>query len=218
MAVINTCAKLNTGLDLSCQAPNGKYFQQAVIINKVDIETITYTPPVPPSTCAYTVHFELKPGTTGYRVAGIEAGSSFFGSFDKTRSDAGYPQYTHNVQILVGGVSEEVKCFLSSLDKGSYVVAMQFTDGTVEIYGLANGMSTGDYTYDVQGGNGTSLIVLSSLDTSPENFLPQIYVSSPEGTETADFDSAFAQPEVLNEAQKQALLLDAEGFTGTMGK
>lgn len=193
MAVVNLCAKLGNSLDVSCEAPVRKFFQQAVVINKADIEEYTISSPDPETgVCSYNVTFTLKPDTTGYRISGVQAGSSFFGSFDKSRSDLGYPQYIHNGSILIAGASEEAKCILDSLDKGSFVIAYQYTDGTVEIYGIENGMSTGDYTYDIQGGGGGTAIVVSSIEDSPERYLPLIYVSSVPGSEGADFDSAFA--------------------------
>lgn len=192
MAVVNLCAKLGNGLDVSCEAPVRKFFQQAVVINKTDIEEYTIQKPdAELGECNYNVSFTLKPGTTGYRISGIQAGSSFFGSFDKSRSDLGYPQYVHNASILIAGASEEAKCILDSLDKGSFVIAYQYTDGTVEIYGMENGVTSGDYTYDVQGGGGGTAIVLSSLEDAPERYLPLIYLSNTPGSEGADFDTAF---------------------------
>lgn len=185
------------GQDQSCVIPKRRYYQQAVVINKthIDPSTVEYLLTdfeSPSPTCLYGVKFELKEGKTGYRFLGADGGSSYFGAFDKTRSDFGFPQYTHNANLLVMGASEEAKCILSSLDKGSYVVAFQFSDGTVEIYGMENGLTTGDYTYDVQGGGGGSAIILSSLEIAPENYLPLVYVSQVEGQESEDFDAAFA--------------------------
>lgn len=193
MAVQSLCAKLVNGLDVSCDAPTRKYYQQAVIINKTDIADYTITlPDAETETCDYKVAFELTPGTTGYRILGPEAGSTFYGSFDKTRSDLGYAQYIHNTGILITGVTEEVKCVLDSLDKGSFVVAMQLKDGTVEIYGIVNGLSTGDYSYNIQEGGGGTQIILSSLEDAPESNLPLVYESAVPGQESEDFDDAFA--------------------------
>lgn len=192
MAVVNLCAKLGNGLDVSCEAPVRKFFQQVVVINKTDIEEYTIQPPdAETEVCAYNVTFTLKAGATGYRISGPQAGSSFFGSFDKSRSDLGHTQYIHNASILIAGASEEAKCILDSLDKGSFVVAYQYTDGTVEIYGMETGLTSQDYTYDVQGGGGGTPIVLSSMEDAPERYLPLIYVSNVPGSEGADFDSAF---------------------------
>lgn len=195
MAVTSICALLANGYDGSCVDLPRKYFQQAVFINKTDIDlaSITYTlPDAETGACNYTVAFDLKAGKTGYRITGAENGNAFFGSFDKSTSDNGYVQYIHNVQIFLGGLTEESKCILSALDKGSFVVALQLSNGTVEIFGIGSGLSTGDYTYNIVEGAGGSVIVLSSLEDSPESRLPLIYESAVPGQENEDFDDAFA--------------------------
>ena len=193
MAIQSLCARLLNGLDVSCVKPVSKYYQQAVIINKSDINTETINFPGQQEDCAYAVNFELIAGTTGYRIQGAEAGSSFYGSVSKTRNDLGYAQYMHNVGILIAGLSEDSKCVLDSLDKGNFVIALQAKDGTVEVFGLINGLTTGDYEYNIQEGGGGTQIILSSLEDAQEVNLPLIYESSVPGQETEDFDDAFAQ-------------------------
>lgn len=197
MAIESVCGKLLSGQDNTCVTLTRRYYQQAVVINRSDIDpaTIEYLMTdfdAPSPVCAYGVKFELKAGKTGYRFSGIEAGSAYFGTFDKTRSDQGYPQYTHNANLIVAGANEEAKCILSGLDKGSYVVAFQFADGTVEIYGMGSGLTTGDYTGDIQTNGGVVPVILSSLEIAPENYLPLVYVSQVEGQESEDFDDNFA--------------------------
>lgn len=199
MAVPSVCGNLRNGQDNSCSVPFKKYYQQAVIINKSDIdpESIvkTKTANTEEAPCAYNVAFQLKEGATGYRFMGSEAGSSYKGMYNKTRDDLfSLPQYLHQVQILIAGVNETAKCVMESLDKGSFVVALQYKDGTVEIYGIDNGMVSADYTMDVQENGGGNLIVLNSLETAQEGDLPFVYKSTPAGTETEDFDSLFANP------------------------
>jgi len=192
MAITSICGLLKNGQDASCVAPTRRYYQQAVLINKSDIDTFTINKPTEEDpTCKYSVEFSLKSGKTGYRFSGPETGSSFKGYFDKTTSDLGYTQYKHNAQILVTGSDEESKCILDSLSKGRFVVVYQFTDGTVEVYGFEQGLTTGDFTYDVQEGGGGTAVVLSSLDISPENLVPLVYKSAVDGGESADFDSNF---------------------------
>lgn len=195
MAIISPCATLIVGQDATCVTPKRKYYQQAVVINKADIASYTVTKTdydAPTPTCSYKVTFELKDGKTGYLFAGSENGSVYFGSFDKSTSDLGFAQYMHKVNMIVMGADEAAKCALDALDKGLFVIAMQFTDGTVEIYGIDNGLSTPDYTYDVQGGGGGSAIVLQSLEATPEGSLPLVYESAVPGQETEDFDALFA--------------------------
>lgn len=192
MAITSVCGSLKNGQDASCIAPVRRYYQQAVLINKADIETYTINKPTEEDpTCKYSVEFSLKSGKTGYRFTGSEGGSSYKGYFDKSTSDLGYPQYKHNAQILIVGSDEEAKCILDSISKGRIVVAYQFTDGTVEIYGIEQGLTTGDFTYDVQEGGGGTAVVLSSLDVAPENLVPLVYKSAVDGGESADFDANF---------------------------
>lgn len=178
MALTSICGILKNGQDASCVAPARRFYQQVVLINKSHIDPDTVEINVPTAEnpdCTYNVQFALKSGETGLRFTGPESGSSYKGYFDKTLSDLGFTQYKHNAQILVVGSTEEAKCILDSLSKGKYVAVYQFTDGTVEVYGFENGLTTGDFTYDVQEGGGGTAIVLSSLDIAPENYVPLVY-------------------------------------------
>lgn len=192
MAIQSLCAKLFNGLDVSCEKPVSKYFQQAQIINKSDIEdyNITLTDEVL-GVCNYKTTLTLKAGAKANAIIGPDAGSSFYGAVSKSRTEIGHAQYIHNVGILMAGLSEESKCILASLDKGSFVVALQANDGTVEIYGLVNGLTTGDYEYNIQEGGGGTQIMLSSLEDAQESTLSLIYESDVEGQETEDFDAGF---------------------------
>jgi len=195
MAVLSLCSTLLSGQNAVCQPLKRRYFQQAVVIPKNDIlsYTIEKTDPTQANpTCKYSVKFKLKPSKKGLRFLGSENGSSYFGTFDKSVSDLGFVQYKHNVNMLVVGATEEAKCILEALDKGRFVVALQFTDGTIEIYGIENGLSSVDYTYDVQGGGGGTAIVLSSSENTPENYIPLVYKPQTGTDGTADFDAGFS--------------------------
>lgn len=195
MAIVPLCAQLRSGLDAACAPLKRRFYQQAVLVQKTDIESyqiVRTDYDTPGAPCQYHALVTLKPGATGYLFIGPETGSSYFGSFDKSMSDLGIVQYNHNASILMTGVSEEQSCVLEALDKTAVVAFYQFTDGTVMVYGLENGLSTSDYTYDPQGGGGGAAIVLSSGDGRAENTLPLVYRSAIPGNETADFDSLFA--------------------------
>lgn len=198
MAQDTVCGMLKDGQDTSCLSPSKRYYQQAVVINKSDIDeyevtkTDTTTPSAP---CAHHVTFTLKAGKTGFMFKGSEAGSTYKGYVDKSRNELfGLPQYIHHAQILIAGADEETKCKIDSMDRGSFVIAYQFKDGTVEIYGIENGLTTDDYTLDLQENGGGQALILSSLESAPENDLPLIYKSAVSGGETADFDELFAAP------------------------
>lgn len=195
MATTSACAKIFNDFDLSCECPVRRFHQQLVLINKDDIDVSSIVKTMPDaltSSCAYNVAFNLNTATTGFAVNAPVSGNNIFGSYDKSKSDLGYAQYIHNVQMLVAGVGSAAKCILDALDKGNYVAALQLQDGTVLIYGMDNGLTTGDYSYNIQEGAGGTPIMLSSMENAPECSQPLIYVSAIPGSETADFDSKFA--------------------------
>jgi hypothetical protein len=190
----DVCGELFKGLDFKClDTISRKYFQEIVIINYNDIDATSIVKTIAGSAtedCAHNVEFTLKAGATGYALTLPQNGGSIFGSFDKTTNElTGGPQYIHKVNYAVIGVSEDVKCFLRSLDKGSYIVAARpLGSAIVEIYGIDNGVQNADYTFDVVGGNGGAAIVLQSLETAPESQIPFIYKSA---DPIADFDARF---------------------------
>ena len=200
MAQASLCGKLIAGFDAACSVAVRKYFQEACIINKADIDTQTVTlPDYAAGSCSYNVAFSLvqQPqggsDTQGLKFRAPDGGQSIFGFYEKTVNDYGKPQYRHVVQILLEGVTENVKCILDGLDKGSFVVALQIGD-VVEIFGLYNGLSSTDYTYSVQENGGGALLQLASTEAAPEPTLPLVYVSGTPGNEIADFDGCFLQP------------------------
>jgi len=196
MAVTSPCALLANGQDNSCLVDIvRKYYQQVVLINRSDIvDIVESVPTAEDPTCVYTVGFGLKENATGYRIAGIEAGSVYKGYFDKSVSDLAYPQYIHHVDMVLMGIGQDTKCILDSMSRGSFVAALQIGT-TIEIYGIKNGLSIDDFTFDVGEGGGGSLLTLSSLENAPESRLPFVYVSNTPGSEVADFDALFANTE-----------------------
>ncbi|QGZ15851.1 hypothetical protein [Elizabethkingia phage TCUEAP1] len=196
MANTSVCAELTGKVDLSCaRSLPKKYYQEAVIINKSDIDTVASKLGVSEgATCDYTVEMVLKAAKKGVQIRLPDSGSSIKGYFAKSKSDNGFVQYKHSVRIFLAGVSKETKCILDKLDRGSYVIAVQAMDGTVEIYGWENGMSTADYTYDLQEGGGGAQIELTSDDAAQESTLPLVYKASGTSTADADFNSQFEQP------------------------
>lgn len=196
MANTVICAELKEGIDFSCSKPPAKkYFQEAVLINMNDIDKATSTiGNLGGATCDYFVQMLLKKGKKGVKIKLPETGNAIKGSFDKSKNDNGFVQYLHKVQILMLGASAETKCKLDKLDRGRYVAALQLTDGTVEIYGWDNGLTTADYSYDVTEGGGGSLIVLQSDEKGQEDTLPLVYKPKTGGDANADFNEQFEAP------------------------
>lgn len=195
MANTAICAEITGEIDLSClrNIPK-KYFQEVVIINKSDIDYTASVLGNLEATCDYTVQMVLKEGKKGVMFKIPETSGSIFGTAAKTTTDVtGLPQYLHLVQILAIGVGSQIKCLLDKLGRGKFVVAAQLADGTVEIYGWENGLSTGDFTIDMAGGGGASVVPLQSKDTEQESMLPLIYKPQTGGDANADFNEQFTQ-------------------------
>lgn len=194
MANVSICAEIDGEIDLSCirNLPK-KYFQEVVLINKGDIDYTASTLGNLDAQCDYTVQMVLKAGKKGVMFKIPETSGSIFGTTAKSTADiTGLPQYLHLVQILAMGISSQIKCLLDKLGRGKYVVAAQLADGTVEIYGWENGLSTGDYTIDLAGGGGASVVPLQSKDNEQESMLPLIYKPQTGGNANADFNEQFA--------------------------
>jgi hypothetical protein len=184
-----TCEKLRQGHDTSCTNFSRRYYQQAVLINREDIENklilTSYETITLFYVCRHRVMFNLKEGKTGYRFSALEGSAAIYGTFDKSSTD-GIPQYAHTVNILLSGVSEDVKCLLKQLDYGDYIAALQYYDGTVEIFGFEFGLSTSNYSYNPQNSDGGGVISLKSLSEAPEDEPPFVYFGA-----STDFDNNF---------------------------
>ena len=187
----NFCGKIKAGLTLDCTSTVVKrYDQKLVIINKEDISSFTIEVDNTGVAYKYNVAFELKEGSKGYTIELPANGSGIFGTVEKTTSELGLVQYNQIVNLVAFGVDEQTKGTLANLDLGRYVVALKINN-TVEIYGIENGLSTGDYTLDIQSGNGASALTLASGEMFLESKLPLVYKATAPSTPSADFDSEF---------------------------
>lgn len=180
------CKELLRGHDVTCELPVRKYWQQIVLVNIDDVDQVGYDV----NDVNHVIVFNLSEGATGYKYIGNDVASLYTASFSKiTRK--GQPLYNHTVNLPVIGVSVETKLVLKELDLANYFAAIQFRDGTVEIYGFENGLTTADYTYDAQ--NGLGGIGLSLVSKFPEDEIPYVY-----GGDSINFDNNFADiPELL---------------------
>ena len=188
-----SCESLRNGLDLTCGTFAKKYYQQVVLVNRADVQNkriVTSSLDIDGNyTCRNRVYFNLKEGKSGFRFSLNENSSSIFANFDKSIVE-NIPQYLHTVSIVILGVSEQIKCLFTQLDYADYFAAVQFYDGTIEIFGFEFGLTSGNYGYDPHNNNGGSVIKLSSLSDSLEDTPPLNYKST-EGTEILDFDNNF---------------------------
>lgn len=188
-----SCEQLRQGLNLDCVGVSKKYYQQIVLINRADIlnkRIVTSSVDIEGVyTCRNRVYFNLIDDRSGFRFSMNENSSSIFATFDKTVIES-IPQYNHAVNIVILGVTEDIKCLITQLDYSDYFAAAQYYDGTVEIFGFEFGLSTNNYGYDPHNGSGGAVLRLSSLNDSLEDLPPLIYRST-EGTEIEDFNNNF---------------------------
>lgn len=186
------CITLETGADYSCGGFAKRYHQQVVIVNKEDVLnwSIQVSKPIPgiPTVCRHRIKFQLKENKSGHRFTFPEKGSMVFGSFGKVE-DNNRTEYSHRVQIAVYGIDEDLKCMLRMLDSGGYFAAIQFVDGTVEIYGFEYGLRTNNYTFDPQSAYGGGVIELVSDGSALEDEPPFVYFAN--GNENEDFNNNF---------------------------
>lgn len=187
-----SCINLYMGQDYACKTPYKKYYQQVRLINKDDVLSYVLNGAVTLQDylkIKNRVRFSLKEGKYGFLFRAPENGTNYFATFSKETED-NIPQYLHNVQVPIFGAEEETKSLLKTLDNGRYFAAIQFMDGTVEIYGFHNGLTTDDYDFDLQGGGGASFINLVSKENGLEDDPPYVYVPLT-GTAGEHFDTGF---------------------------
>ena len=184
------CGLITAGQDFACITEISKEFEQKmVIINSDEIDTTTVVKTVN-TQLVHKVAFALKTGKTGYAVELPSSGGSIFGTFSKANSDYGFAQYTHIVNFASIGLSEATLAFLRTLDKGNFLIALK-VKGTNEviIFGISNGLITGDYTYDIVAGSGGSAITLTSKENATESLPPLVFTST---DPIASFEMNFA--------------------------
>lgn len=190
-----TCGKLYNGQDLSCEVFQKGYFQEMVLVNMDDIETIDINRECGESNSSYSAGFTLKEGASGVRFQGPSAGNAMRGSFSMTRNDFKVAEYEHVVHALISGVNQEQKCILHNLDKGRVVAIAKIRkpsgDDVLEVFGLGEGLITDDYEYDVVEGGGIVDITLHSDEDALESDLPYIYEPAEEGDALLDFENLF---------------------------
>jgi len=203
------CLQLMKGHDIECLEYFNKYYQNIVLVNRDDLESFKILADGENN----RITFKLKPGKTGYLFRGSEKASSLRASFSRTeKNNRAY--YKHLCQIPVVGVKEDTKTLLRQLDNSNCFSAIQFKDGTVEIFGFNYGLKTSPYTFEAQGFGGAEVQMeskyeeldppyvyfvsskaedIGGLDT-PENHFNNLFANLPEvygGDFNNDFNNDF---------------------------
>ncbi len=176
------CVKLLKGFDLNCVVPTTRYYQSVVLINRADVNEYV----IDSGETNHRISFNLKAGSSGFLFRGNENGSLISAGFAKS-TDKGIPLYSHKVSVPVIGSSENIKTLLMQMDGSDFFAVIQAVNGDVEVYGFENGLSSGDYDFQLQSSLGGAAIDLSSK--FEEFDPPYIYYSA--GLETLHFDTNF---------------------------
>ena len=112
-----------------------------------------------------------------------------------TEEESGLPVYNHQSTITAHGADEMTKSILATLDLGRVVAVNKFetpTGNLYEVFGWTNGLTTGDYDYDITGSNGVVPITLESGEDFLESHVPYVFKSDSEGQEDLDFEDFFS--------------------------
>lgn len=200
------CSKIYNGQDISCGITQKGYIQDLVLVNFSDIIEKGIDKECTDAASKYRATPVLAEGAKGVLFRGPAAGNVWRILTNKTRDDNGFPNYEHGANILFSGVTEEQKCALASLDKGLVVAFGKLKTyaepagagemiPAIEIAGLNNGLTTGDYAYDIVETGGVVPLELRSPANSLESDLPYIYASPEPGSELIDFEELFENAE-----------------------
>lgn len=174
------CSELLQGLDLTCLNERwNKYYQNVILINKDDVLESYVTS----SNTENHIIFNLKENVHGFLFHTPELGNAISAEFSMDIED-NIPLYTHEVTFPVVGVKENIKSLIKQLDKGFFFAAVQYKDGTVEIYGFNYGLKNTGYTYEPQSDLGGSSMTLESI--YEEYDPPYVYAGSED-----DFNNLF---------------------------
>lgn len=201
---MNVCGILRKGQDNACPKSVQKvYGQEAVFINTSSFDEIEVDKTCTEASSKYRVKFALKEGEKGVMFTAPVRGTSIRGWSTPVIDDSGLSYYSHHVQIAMTGISEEQKCILDALTKGSFAVALPVVNpvkdvdfkNEVEIFGIGTGLvSTDGWSYDITENNGITLIEFNSRENIGEEDLPYMYESAEAGSEMLDFKALFENP------------------------
>jgi hypothetical protein len=187
------CELLFKGFDTTCELQVGKYYQEAVLINKADVKDYL----IVENNDKIGISFDLGSGLTGYRFKLPAVGNTILGSFSKSK-ERGLPVYEHSVTIAVTGVGHSAKTTAKMLDLSRFFVALQAFDGTVEIFGWEYGMETDSYDYELNStinlrsiaGEYSPPFIYTTTSASPQVDFDNLFSSNPEPL-TGDFNDDF---------------------------
>ena len=197
------CGKLNGGQDNSCPTLVKGHFQEIKIANFEDVEVREVAIDCETATKTFNAKVSLKEDAVAYSFTGVGRGNSVRAWYSFDVDDNQIPIYTHHVQIIVTGATEEQKCILKGLGSGLFVAFAKLKSWetpesgivpAVEVYGLSNGLVAQPYDYNLAESGGVIVIELASSEGYEEPDPSYIYSSPTAGSELEDWDADFVGP------------------------
>lgn len=182
------CGYLDEDMDVSCKDDIISFAdQRAVLINMGDMDQTT----VNIDAEEHTVSFSLKSGSKGNFIIGHHGGNSIGELSTANRTDTGRIVFTHQADIIFGGIASVTEKYKEKLAKGLFVVAMKVGEEIV-ILGIKNGLMLEDGTeFDRRENGGEFLASLASHEERQEPKTPLIYKAAIDGDELEDFFNDF---------------------------
>lgn len=198
------CGKLNAGQDNACPTLVKGYFQEIKLANFEDVDVKEINVACEETGAkSFNAKVSLKENTTAYSFSGVGRGNTIRAWYSFDVDDNQIPMYTHHVQIIVTGATEEQKCIIKGLGSGLFVAFAKLkswapsTDGIVpaiEVFGLSNGVVAQPYDYNIAETGGVIVIELASSQGFEEPDPSYIYSSDTPGSELEDWDEDFKGP------------------------
>jgi len=177
------CEKLSRNIDNQCASPARKWEQRVALIPYDDITN--YTLDASGDNHSADIFLNLN-YNGGHHIVTSANASSINASFTMSR-DENIPRYSHSVTFPIIGVDNLQMSSLRQIDATKYVAFVRFSDGTIKIFGLENGLKSTGYSYTPQSSSGGGSITLKSDYT--EAFQPLVYSGNP-----SNFDNDFNNP------------------------
>lgn len=200
------CGELNKGQDNACPTLQKGYIQELQLANFNDVEIKEVDVDCESETNRFRAKVGLKEGKTAFSFSGVGRGNNIRAWYSFDVDDNGMPFYTHHVQIILTGATEEQKCIVKGLGAGLFVAFARlrsYTDPVtsdvvpaVEVFGLVNGLAAVPYDYNLAETGGVTTIELASNEGFEEPDPSYIYSSPTAGSEIEDWESRFAGPEL----------------------
>ncbi|TSE05254.1 hypothetical protein [Aquimarina algiphila] len=176
------CGKIVAEQVIDCNSIIVKGIEQAVLlINRCDIDNYSV---VKSDTEHKATAINLKPGTTGYLIKGLNGKSLFNASHSINVNDDAPDDWNHTVALRGWNLTEANLVYIRNLGRGADLVAITL-DKTAsddlnkyKVYGLENGLKIGEYSQNTGENKGAFIYTLASKAPDFETDPPVVWLEA----------------------------------------